>query len=78
MNDNILHAPWTEEQVAHLRHRQHLWHLHEYTCGKCGAMLVPTAAGWRCGSPGCDYTQDWCLRSDAEGKWPERCKWALP
>lgn len=59
-----LYTPWNKEQVKNLIERQSIGHLHEYNC-KCGKPLIPTKKGWVCGE--CDYTQNWCHRSDADG-----------
>jgi hypothetical protein len=57
-------APWNRRQVEALKRRQAA-NLHPYTCPLHSATsLVPTARGWTCRYPGCDYTQDWALEAD--------------
>lgn len=65
---SIVHAPWTEKQVACLVAWQESSFAHSYTCpnrsdvlhghqyGDIGG-LKPTTDGWVCLD--CDYTQDW-------------------
>jgi len=56
-------APWTREQVESLLRWQNEDQFHPYTCPEPQhigeALLVPTRAGWFCGSGLCNYTQDW-------------------
>ena len=64
MRSDISKAPWTPRQVGLLQERQENEKLHEYTC-ECGAVLIPTAAGWVCRNrPHCPYTQNWCHAID--------------
>lgn len=65
-------APWTAEEVANLKRRQGVDHLHPYTC-RCGDVLIPTVDGWTCVKG--HYRQDWCHRVDAEGNWPPAFHW---
>ena len=52
-------APWSDEQVKALTHRQNMGHVHPFTCGtsECRRPLVATRDGWIC--TGCAYRQDW-------------------
>ena len=61
MNDDVVLAPWTEEQVKALNKYQEYaldGSAHPYTC-KCGESLTAYADGWEC-----DYChrwyQNWC------------------
>jgi len=63
-NPNLSYAPWTDEQVYRLEVRQSIDYMHPYTCVCGGGDLTPTMNGWVCKF--CDYTQDWCLKSDVE------------
>jgi hypothetical protein len=60
-NFDIVHAPWSLEQVIALNDYQRRDDFHEYTCahdhGEESRVLVATQNGWVC--PSCDYTQDW-------------------
>lgn len=69
----LIHAPWTDEQVNFLNQFQYAPNVHPFTCGgdrsdethstyqeKHGGdfgQLVATVEGWIC--PSCNYTQDW-------------------
>ena len=62
--DNVVFAPWTQEQVDALNRWQGCGWVHPFTCGKndhgylnSQRTLVATKNGWVC--PNCDYTQDW-------------------
>jgi hypothetical protein len=44
----LIQAPFTEGQVASLNAYQRCGQLHEFTCGKCKAMLVANRDGWTC------------------------------
>jgi len=58
-------APWTPEQIAALEEYQSgrsSWGniFHPYTCGNHSHVsLIPTASGWHCSVPECDYAQTW-------------------
>ena len=63
---NILHAPFTEEQVENLNLYQISGVFHPFTSwgevhsGKPGrTMLIATQQQWVCPDKNCDYTQDW-------------------
>lgn len=79
---DIIHAPWTVEQVCNAEAWQRCSTFHPYTCGnreRAGhpfeetygdhGVLCPTIEGWVC--PYCGYTQDWAhdftLNSDPPG-----------
>lgn len=64
----LVHAPWSDEQVAALDRWQRSECVHPFTCGDRDGHpwnedyfdygpLIPTNAGWVCEH--CDYTQDW-------------------
>lgn len=66
---HIVVAPWTDQQVEQLNHRQTLKHLHQYTCGDCGQTLLATNNGWTCHH--CRYAQQWCFAYDLD---PHFCR----
>lgn len=60
----VIHAPFTLEQVEQLARYQLQGYLHPFTCGQRGDhvgddVLIPGRDGWRCPHEGCDYTQTW-------------------
>ena len=63
---DMIYAPWTIEQVRTINDFQQLEHLHPFTCGTegCRADLVATVRGWICLF--CDYTQGWCMSTQAD------------
>jgi hypothetical protein len=61
---DLIHAPWTAEQVTALNAFQHHGRMHPFTCGATHAsgqspVLVATNSGWVCPDPQCVYRQDW-------------------
>lgn len=71
---NIVHVPFTAEQVASLNGYQHAAWVHAFTCGGICTLrgglspeLIATVDGWSC--PECDYTQDWAHEFMADGSW---------
>ena len=74
-NEDFIHAPWTDEQVAALNTYQVSGVFHPFTCGKRDepghehpvddGLLVATNDGWVCSNPSCDYTQEWAWRAMA-------------
>ena len=57
---DMVHAPWTAEQIAALNAWQASGHVHEFTCPnehEGSRVLVAKRDGWHC--PGCVYTQTW-------------------
>lgn len=66
--NEIINAPFTDEQVTRLNVYQKSGIFHPFTCGSGNrkdsnhldneGLLVATTAGWIC--PYCDYKQDWC------------------
>lgn len=59
--DNIIKAPFTDDQVDALNEFQHLGFVHEFTCKNNhpgNNVLIATKDGWIC--PSCNYTQNWC------------------
>jgi hypothetical protein len=66
-------APWTTDQVESLNGYQHSLAGHPYTCPRdhddVQSVLVARENGWRCGHPGCTYTQDWAFRFMADWSW---------
>lgn len=59
-SNNIIHAPFTEEQVVNLNNWQKDGRFHPFTCGsgqhKTQSLIAGTS-GWHC--PLCDYKQTW-------------------
>jgi hypothetical protein len=58
----MIHAPWTDEQVAKLAEWQTCRWVHPFTCGgdhgtQKDRVLTPTREGWVCRT--CGYTQNW-------------------
>lgn len=64
---DIIRAPFTPQQVAHLNEFQQCPRVHPFTCGGCSNRdgLVATVDGWIC--PDCDYMQDWAHDFMADG-----------
>ncbi len=62
---NLVHAPWTDEQVENLNRFQVAGYFHEFTCGAdhkdvpYSPSLVATKDGWVCSHSNCTYTQTW-------------------
>jgi len=60
---DLIHAPWTSEQVAALEQFQTASAMHPFTCGAerhtLAPRLVPSHSGWYCPDRDCDYRQDW-------------------
>jgi hypothetical protein len=59
---DIVHAPWSDEQVANLNRWQQCDHVHPFTCPNehteaNTVALFAHRSGWMC--PLCDYRQDW-------------------
>jgi hypothetical protein len=68
---DLIHAPWTTEQVTALNAFQHRGRMHPFTCGATHAsgqspVLVATNSGWVCPDPQCVYRQDWAHAFMAE------------
>jgi hypothetical protein len=58
-DENIVKAPFTDEQVRILNKSQEMGYQHPYTCQCSGEnILIATNAGWVCPKK-CGYTQDW-------------------
>lgn len=58
---NIIHTPFSEEQVKNLNEYQKIEFVHPYTCENNhteSRILIATENGWIC--PTCKYTQNWC------------------
>ena len=59
---DLVHAPFTDEQVEALNAFQKLGYFHPFTCGHDhdgDRILVAANDGWHCVYPGCEYTQNW-------------------
>ncbi|MGW0032077.1 hypothetical protein ACWDXD_19905 [Streptomyces sp. NPDC003314] len=61
---DLIHAPWSTEQVQALNDFQQRGGMHPFTCGAIHAsgrspVLDATHSGWICPDPECTYTQDW-------------------
>jgi hypothetical protein len=72
VEDAVVRAPFSAEQVTSLNEYQADGGFHEFTCGndECPAVqgiLVAKADGWHC--PSCSYTQDWAAPWMADGSW---------
>lgn len=66
----LVHAPWSADQVASLNAYQSSGVFHPYTCGKrCNGegVLTATPGGWAC--PACGYRQGWVLAWMADWRW---------
>lgn len=67
----IIHAPFSAEQVAGLNAFQSSGTAHPFTCGgghgetQDDRVLVAGTDGWTC--RGCGYTQEWALAAMADG-----------
>ncbi|MFE0353631.1 hypothetical protein ACFW2I_09065 [Streptomyces nigra] len=71
MTTDLIHAPWSAEQVTALNAFQHYGRMHPFTCGAEHAsgqspVLVATNGGWVCPDPQCVYRQDWAHAFMAE------------
>jgi hypothetical protein len=69
---DLIHAPWSAEQVTALNAFQHHGRMHPFTCGATHAsgqspVLVATNSGWVCPDPQCVYRQDWAHAFMAQG-----------
>ena len=67
----LIHAPFTPEQVDVLSAYQQLGITHPYTCRlrsqhEGEGILIATTQGWKCSEDKCNYTQDWALKSTAD------------
>lgn len=65
----MIKAPFTADQVKSLNEFQETGMMHPFTCAKCPSDLIATPDGWKCSTPGCDYTQDWCHEFMADWSW---------
>lgn len=76
----LVHAPFTPDQVKSLNHYQISGVMHPFTCGSCrdrlgvlndgvwdDHLLVATLDGWTC--PTCPYTQTWAWAWMADWTW---------
>ena len=61
-------APWTDDEVASLRHYQVAGVMHPFTSAETGEPLIPTRDGWveREGGP---VVQTWCHKAMADWSW---------
>jgi hypothetical protein len=87
-DNDFIHAPFTEEQVASLNGYQSCGVMHPFTCGGTRGdkahrayakrhggdegQLVATKDGWKC--PVCDYCQDWAHAFMGDGSWEKMRK----
>jgi hypothetical protein len=58
--NNMIEAPWTDDQVKGLNRWQQAGHVHEFTCPNDHEglrVLIAQKDGWHC--PSCAYTQTW-------------------
>lgn len=69
-----IHAPWSDRQVEAINRFQQCNHVHPFTCGRenCRDVLVAKHFGFVC--PSCNYKQDWCHTSMADGSWEQSIK----
>jgi hypothetical protein len=71
MASDIIHAPFTDEQVEALNRFQARPDAHPFTCGNDARRhdrqvnLVATNEGWVCSDSGCSYTQNWAHAATA-------------
>lgn len=59
---DLIHAPFTEAQIAALNAYQRSGRMHPFTCGGVHELhqtLIAERDGWRCPDDACDYRQTW-------------------
>lgn len=64
---NMIHAPFTPDQVDALNRWQQQGDVHPFTCHNVhegSRTLIAKPSGWEC--PGCEYRQYWAHRFMAE------------
>jgi len=73
MNERLIYAPFTPEQVESLNEYQNSLAFHPFTCGgkECRNDLVATSDGWHCPDPACDYAQNWAHEWMGNNAWKE-------
>jgi hypothetical protein len=60
MSSEMIHAPFTDEQVQRLNEFQQRGDVHPFTCGNTHdepSVLIALNDGWHCWT--CGYTQTW-------------------
>lgn len=77
---DLIHAPWTDEQVHNLNDHQQSGFYHPFTCNCPNGrnVLVATTDGWVCPNSKCGWEQTWAhaIMADASFLQSTRSLWA--